>query len=210
MSFVVFLSLISGCEKEGQVVVCACEVWDLEAMPGACAADDTYQLTLDFRYENPGNDFFEVFVRNDERIGTYKLSDLPLTIEDFERSGSDYDFIKVCINDRPGCCEAVEFRPPECREESCEVRDLTVDPGECVTENTYDLTLDFIYENPGNDFFEVFVRNDERIGYYKLSDLPLKIEGFERSGSDYDFIKVCINDRPGCCKAVEFEPPGCE
>ena len=67
-----------------------------------------------------GNDFFDVFVRNNEFIGFFPLAELPVTIEEFEMSGLDYDYVKVCINDNPDCCAEIEFMPPECTGGECE------------------------------------------------------------------------------------------
>ncbi len=187
-----------------------CEIGELNIDIGNCTGDNTYNLFLNFEYANPGNDFFEVFVRENQRIGTYRFSDLPVKIENFESSGNDYDFIKVWVNDHPDCCSVVEFKAPECANQNCELTELTVSVGDCVNDSTYQLTINFDYTNPNNDYFEVFLRNDKRLGYYKLTDLPLTISEFRKSGKEYDFIKVCINDHPDCCKVLEFKSPGCE
>ncbi|WP_340110653.1 hypothetical protein [Maribellus mangrovi] len=196
--------------SEFQAPNCAeeCTISELTVDPGECTGNNKYNLHLNFSYENPGNDFFNVFGREDKLIGTYKLADLPVVIENFEGSGNDYDFIKVCINDKPDCCIVSEFQAPNCAEE-CTISELTVDPGECTGNNKYNLHLNFNYENPGNDFFNVFGREDKLIGTYKLADLPVVIENFEGSGNDYDFIKVCINDKPDCCIVSEFQAPNC-
>ncbi len=186
-----------------------CEISNLEVTVLNCVTDSTYNLTLNFEYQNAGNDFFEVYIRNDKPVGDFKLSDLPVTIENFKRSGNDFDFIKVCINDHPDCCDVIEFESPDCSEKACGISNLEVNVGDCTSEKNYTLTLDFDYNNPGNDFFEVFVRENKKIGYFKLSDLPITIENFERSGKDFDFIKVCINDHPDCCTVSEFKPPVC-
>ncbi|MCY1722471.1 hypothetical protein OU798_19130 [Prolixibacteraceae bacterium Z1-6] len=186
----------------------ACAIGELTLDPGECTGDNTYNLYLNFAYENAGNEFINVLGREDKLIGTYKLADLPLTIENFEASGNDYDFIKVCINDQPDCCKVAEFLAPVCAAE-CAITELLVDRGECTGNNTYNLHLNFAFENAGNEFFNVFGREDKLIGTYKLADLPLTIENFEASGNDYDFIKVCINDQPDCCKVAEFLAPVC-
>ncbi|MFV0591665.1 MAG: hypothetical protein ACK5M7_09790 [Draconibacterium sp.] len=186
-----------------------CSVGELQVEVGDCTGEGRYNLHLNFAYENPGNDFFNVYVRDNQLIGTYKLADLPIKIENFETSGKDYDFIKVCINDHPDCCGVAEFKAPDCSDKGCSVGELQVEVGDCTDEGTYNLHLNFAYENPGNDFFNVYVRDNQLIGTYKLADLPIKIENFETSGKDYDFIKVCINDHPDCCRVAEFEAPDC-
>ncbi len=186
-----------------------CEITNLQVSLISCVTDSTYNLTINFDYKNPGNDFFEVYTRNDDPVGYFKLSELPLTLENFKRSGKDFDYIKVCINDHPECCEVLEFESPDCSDKACEISNLTVDIGDCTTENNYNLTIDFDYSNPGNNFFEVYARENKLLGYFKLTDLPITIDNFERSGKDFDFIRVCINDHPDCCEVLEFEPPDC-
>ena len=93
--------------------------------------------------------------------------------------------------------------------DDCSISDLEVTVGECNADGTYNLTLNFAYENPGNDYFEVYIRDDVFIDYYELSELPLTIENFEMSGLEYDYIEVCINDVDDCCQEIEWESPDC-
>jgi hypothetical protein len=188
-----------------------CDIYDLHVVVGDCIPGTIlYELTIDFEYEHANNSYFEVFLRNDEFFGYYELAALPLTIENFPLSGHDFDYIKVCINDNPDCCEELEWEAPDCNAMPCDIYDLVVDVGNCNPgTNTYSLTIDFEYQNPGNDYFDVYVRDNVHIGYYSLADLPITIDEFEMSGFDYDYIKVCINDNPDCCEDLEWESPDC-
>ncbi len=186
-----------------------CEIVSLEVLVGDCNPDGTYSISINFEYTNAGNDFFDVFVRDNELIGTYSLSELPLTINEFELSGFDFDYVKVCINDNPDCCEEIEWEAPNCVINTCDIFNLEVIVGDCNPDTTYSLTINFDYENPGNDFFDVFVRDNEFIGFYSLSELPVTIENFELSGFDFDFVKVCINDNSDCCDEIEWVSPDC-
>jgi len=186
-----------------------CEISELEIEVGDCNPDGTYQLTINFDVVNPTSDSFDVFTRNDEIFGTYLLADLPLTIENFELSDFKYDFVKVCINDNSNCCAEIEWLAPDCNMNDCDISNLTVDIGDCNPNGTYELTIDFDHENAGNDFFDVFVRNNEFIGFFPIADLPVTIENFEFSGFDNDYIKVCINDNAECCEELEWTPPVC-
>ena len=188
-----------------------CEINDLTVVVGDCNTNGTYNLTVNFEHVSAGNDYFDVFIRNGEFIGTYALADLPLTLENFEISGFDYDYLRVCINDNPDCCEEIEWMPPSCNTGDCDITNLTVDTGACnPANNTYPITIDFDHVNAGNDYFDVYVRNGVLVGYYALADLPLTIDEFEFSGYDYDYIKVCINDNPDCCEELEWMPPACD
>jgi len=186
-----------------------CEISAINVVVGECNNDGTYALTIDFQYANPGNQYFDLYVRNNQHIGYYLLSDLPLTIPNFALSGSNEDYLKVCINDRPDCCKETEWIAPDCNTNDCEISAVNVVVGECNNDGTYALTIDFQYANPGNQYFDLYVRNNQHIGYYLLSDLPLTIPNFALSGSNEDYLKVCINDRPDCCKATEWIAPDC-
>ncbi|MCP4123792.1 MAG: hypothetical protein GY751_18745, partial [Bacteroidetes bacterium] len=186
-----------------------CLINDLTVDVGECTSDSTYSVTIDFNPFNAGADSFNVYIRNNVLIGSFDLDDLPLTITDFTPSGLEYDFIQVCINDNPDCCAVTEYLPPNCEPEACNIFDLNVSVGECTSDSTYALTIDFEHVNAGNDFFEVFIRDNELIGNYELADLPITINHFETSGNDFDYIKVCINDVPDCCAELEFMAPDC-
>ncbi len=280
----------------------ACEIFDLQVDVGECTSTETYSVTINFGYSNPGNDFFEVFALN-QNLGFFPLSSLPLTIDDFPASGNPHDALSVCINDQPNCCKTIDFQAPDCNNTgnckifeviaeahdcdpagqflvdinfeylntsdsfivqgngihygtfaysdlwitlgpfigdgqtvyefviidqenpncqnhtvigpidcnnggACEIFDLQVDVGECTSSETYSVTINFEYVNPGNDFFEVFALN-QNLGFFPLSSLPLTIDDFPASGNPHDALSVCINDQPNCCKTVDFEAPSC-
>jgi hypothetical protein len=204
--YVITALFISSCSPEGDE---ACSIRDLIIEVGDCTSDSTYTVTVSFIHENAGNALFDVFVRDNQLIGTYPLSSLPLTIADFPISGRANDFIRICINDNPECCVVTEFLPPDCEAAPCSISSLTATPGDCQSDSTYKLNIDFDVTNPGNASFDVFVRNNVFMGNYPLSSLPLSINNFKKSGLTYDLIKVCINDNPDCCKVVEFLSPTC-
>ena len=187
-----------------------CEVGELHIDIGECTSGNTYDLTLNFEAAFPSDEHFDVYIRNDVLIGYYALSDLPLTLQDFEFSGNDYDFIKVCINDNPDCCNIVEFMPPDCSALDCRIENILIDISACTSDSTYDLTIDFDYANAENDFFDVFIRNVVLLDYFALADLPVTIHDFELSGHEYDYINICINDQPNCCSFIEYLAPECE
>lgn len=186
-----------------------CGVSDLEISSMECNEDGLYPIELDFTFQNSDSTLFDLFIRDNELVGTYALADLPLTIENFSPSGNVYDFVKICINDNEDCCAEIEFISPDCIDQVCSIFDLIAQPGACNNDGSYVLQIDFEYLNPENEFFDLFIRNDEFIGFYSLDDLPLTIDNFIPSGNEEDFIRVCINDNPNCCQQIEFVPPEC-
>ena len=127
-------------------------------------------------------------------------------------SSLEYDYLLVSINDNSNCFAAIEWLPPDCKDEellNCEITNMSVDVGECINDSTYSLTLDFDYENPGNEYFDLFVRDSIYLGYYELSNLPLNLDTFMMSGLEYDYFLVSINDNSSCFAAIEWLPPDC-
>jgi hypothetical protein len=186
-----------------------CEITNMSIDVGDCISDSTYSLTLDFDYENPGNEYFDLFVRDSAFLGYYKLSDLPLNLDTFMMSGLEYDYFLVSINDNSSCSAVIEWLPPDCDGGACEITNMSIDVGDCISDSTYSLTLDFDYENPGNEYFDLFVRDSIYLGYYELSDLPLNLDTFMMSGLEYDYLLVSINDNSSCFAAIEWLPPDC-
>ena len=127
---IILITFINACEAlcegftENDFVDCendnVCDISELEIEIGECNNDETYQLTINFEYENTnGQEYFDLYVRNGVLLGYFQLSELPLTIEHFPLSGHDYDYIKVCINDNSDCCEAIEWEAPDCSADDC-------------------------------------------------------------------------------------------
>ena len=180
-----------------------CAIFDIIHDPIQCTGDGTYSIYLDFEYQNPGNEFFEVF-SDGVLIGFYNFNDLPLIIEEFPESDAEYDIITICVNDVPDCCESYEFIGLDCTEElECAIFEINVDPIECTGDGTYSLYLNFGYENVTNNYFEVF-SNGTYIGLYEFANLPVFIENFPEREVEYDIITVCQNDNPDCCATLEF------
>ena len=189
-----------------------CTIYDLEVITGDCTSDNTYNMTINFQYEEIGEqEFFDLYARNDELIGYFPLSSLPLTIINFPSSGENYDFVKVCINDNLDCCKEIEWLPPNCNGQgsNCEITSLDVVAGECNDDgSTYNLLLDFDFENTNQqDFFEIYFRDDVFYDYFELSALPITINDFPSSGLENDFIKIVINDMPECSENIEWINP---
>ena len=192
-----------------------CEIRELIVEVGDCQSDSTYVIDINFGHANAANESFDVFLREDELISSNTLEDLPLRIEDFSPSGLEVDFIKICINDDPDCCQEIEFMPPSCLnedttiEELCEISNLVAEVGECTSDSTYILEINFEVANPDNESFDLFVRGDQLIDFFPITDLPIRLDSFSASGLDFDFIKVCVNDNPDCCQEIEFLPSDC-
>ncbi len=90
-----------------------CTIYDLVATPLSCTGPGTYSLKVDFKFSGVTNASFDVFDRSGF-IGFFNFSQLPITINDFRKTGKDYDFLKVCENDNDACCKGIEFQTIQC------------------------------------------------------------------------------------------------
>jgi Secretion system C-terminal sorting domain len=202
-----------GCckTKEFPVPDClgTCEITNLKAEVGDCDPNtNTYPLTINFGVVHPGNDSFDMYV-NGQLYGTYPLNQLPLHIPNFPHSGNIVDVIKICINDQPNCCAAIEVKTPDCDSTDCHIEDLSVIVGDCNPAGGYQVKINFVAHNPGNDFFDLYI-NGQLFGIFPLNQLPLTIPNFPGSGNPVDVIKICIHDHPDCCVFKEVHPPICD
>ncbi len=205
---------VVNCENDDN----ECEIEEFSVTIGDCNDDGTYSITINFQYGNTDQTDFNVYLRNDVYLGSYPLASLPVTIDNFELSGYDEDFIKVCIEGANGsgntdCCHEEEWFPPNCNGGGgdCSISNLEIVVGDCNPSGSYVLTFNFDYENVnGQEYFDLFGENNEFLGYYQLVDLPVTIYNFEPSGNDNDYIRVCINDTEDCCQEIEWTAPNCD
>ncbi|MCE7926745.1 MAG: T9SS C-terminal target domain-containing protein [Haliscomenobacteraceae bacterium CHB4] len=222
--FVVTDAVYQDCQDDVTVQIPACpqsavcDIYDLTVDVGDCNPGSlTYSLKLNFQVINPGNDFFEVWAGNGTYLGIYPLNQLPLKIPVFPWSGDPTDQLKVCINDNPDCCEIITFDAPDCNQTPCIISNLTVTRGECTSDSTYRVEVDFgVAGTSPVDEFGLWA-NDDFLGFYSLDSLPVTIDSFPWNGGATDFVKVCALDinvdtlppQILCCKIAEFEVPDC-
>lgn len=184
-----------------------CEIVHIEVEVGDCNFDGTYNLWVEFEYQNVNNDFFDVYA-SDDFIGFYSLADMPVHIENFPYSGAQFDNIKVCINDNPDCCKSFDFEAPSC-DSNCEISDLQIELEGCNDDDTYNVWVNFNYTNSTSDEFQVIAHN-QVLGDFPLNELPLLIDNYPFNGSGHTALTVCIIDGTvDCCDFIEFEEPDC-
>ena len=192
-----------------------CEISDLTVLVDSCRTDQTYIISIDFEYPNIGNGLFDLYTSNNQYLGLYSIAELPLKIYDFRWSGNTFDYIKVCISGNPDCCVDLEFAVPDCilgGGNDCLIKDLVVEPGDCTSDSTYVVNIDFeVIGNPVSDKFSILDRGGIYMGTFSRRDLPLRLAPWFSSGRDYDYIKVCIDGTNfTCCEEIEWKaPPDC-
>jgi hypothetical protein len=218
---VCFDNALSCCAtKEFAVPACLdpgapCSVSNLAVEIGDCTSDSTYKVVVNFTVNNPPSSSFGVWANN-TFLGTFNVSQLPLTINNFPWDGGLNDFVKVCFGNGgvATCCGIKEFAVPSCLNPSgpCVITNLNIEVGDCTGNDTYKVVVNFQVSNAISNTFELFA-NGTLFGTYNLNQLPLTITNFPWDGGPNDFIKVCLvpnaPNQPGCCAVKEFAVPDC-
>lgn len=91
----------------------ACGISNLEVSVGNCNADNSYQLTINFTYENASSTQFTVTNGNGFVIGTYPLTSLPVTVN-FPSVTNATDFVTVSIGNNTNCTATQMYTLPNC------------------------------------------------------------------------------------------------
>ena len=196
--------------KEFETKACGagdCNLYDMVVLTYDCTSDSTYKVVVNFKHIYTMSNSFDLYA-NGKHFGYYQYSQLPITINNFPASGNKNDVIKVSDNDNPTCFAVKEFTAPECNNQNCSIYDLTVNLGDCNSDSTYNLTLNFKVKNPQSNNFKLWA-NGNLFGTYPYSSLPKTINNFPNSGNNNDVVKVCDSDIPDCCKSKEFKSPKC-
>lgn len=183
-----------------------CHIFDMVVTASDCINGQFY-ATVDFQYSGVGNEGFKV-QGNGNNYGFFDYDDLPVTIGPLAGNGSTpYEFVARDLQ-MPDCQDFYVLGTVSCGSGSCEVYELVADPGDCLSDGTYNLWINFEHENAGNPLFDVLYQG-QVIGTFPLNELPVMIPHFEDGGNPHPAIIVCINDTPNCCADTEFEAPEC-
>jgi len=184
-----------------------CEIYDVKVETGDCLPNGQYKIKLDFKVVGATNDLFDVWAGNGQYLGHFPLNQLPVSLT-FPAGGGTVDKIKICINDNPNCCRTHEFKAPVCPPTPCSINDLRVETGDCTSDSTYKLTLNFKSPNvSATDSFNVYAANGDFLGRFAYADLPVSITNYPWGGNNVDAVKICISNT--CCRTKEFNVPAC-
>jgi len=183
-----------------------CDINDLSVVPGDCNSDGNYPITIDFNVSNPGNDYFNVFFES-QLIGTYLISDLPVTIPNFNDNGISTPTIHVCINDVvPECCAHKTITAPDCTTGGdCHIWDVFAEAHPCVN-GQFMLDVEFNYQNTGSQGFKIRA-NDQWFGPFNYGE-PFYTIGPLNAGVVYEIVVRDVENET--CKGVYvFGPVNC-
>ncbi|MBI5914453.1 MAG: T9SS type A sorting domain-containing protein, partial [Bacteroidetes bacterium] len=185
-----------------------CHIFDLVADVHPCLPNGTFYVTLNVQHANT-SDFFKV-QGNGIVYGIFSYDDLPVEIGPLVGNGTTpYEFVLRDLH-HPDCADDISIGTVECAGGAdCEIHDLIADPGECHPDDTYNLWVWFDYENPGNNFYDVY-HNGTFVDYFHLSHIPTTLPHLTANDEPLQTVTVCINDNPNCCQSVQYEAPDCD
>lgn len=184
-----------------------CHLFNLSAEVHPCLPNGTFYVSLDFGFTNTSG-YFKVH-GNGIQYGVFSYNDLPVSIGPLAGNGlTPYEFAVTDVHF--DCSDAVEVGPVSCDPAgACEVFDLVADPGVCHSDDSYNLWVNFSVNNPGSNFYDVFL-NGQHIAFYSLAHVPVVIPHLPASDEPNIELTVCVNDHPDCCATVVYENPMCQ
>jgi hypothetical protein len=190
-----------------------CAIGELQAYDQSCNNDGAYNVTINFRHRG-GGEFFLVKTAGGF-TGRFRYADLPLTLRGLPRPGDDdddddafEDLIQVCDANSADCCArvALKVRCPD--DGRCRIGDLRVSPTPCDAQGRYLLSINFRHANTSGSFSLII--DNERVGVYRYSDLPLRLGPFDGPLTRPLGIVVQDQRHPNCLARVTLSPFECE
>ena len=183
-----------------------CKFKETEIKTTGCDSNKKFNIIYNFIPFNLSDSFY--IKLNGKIIGLKSYKNLPDTIKNLEADcKTNYEFI--LIDQKTESCRAVFKIGIVCCEHQsnqCKITELKVAPQDCTGPGTYKIKLNF--NVVAGTSFSVYDRN-KKIGDYSISQLPISIDSIQKSNSNHDLLKVCLNDIDNCCKAIEYIAPNC-
>ena len=126
-------------------------------------------------------------------------------IENFPALGATV--LTVCAVGEPDCCDTYSFTTPDCSLfGQCQINELVAEAGECNSDSTYGLVLEFNSLNLDIDSV-IITGNGNFIGQYEVTNQNISIAQFPVFDTPVTTLSVCAVGEPDCCDSFEFETP---
>lgn len=189
-------------------VVCknvTCDIYDVTTTL-SCETEQSYNILLDFEYDNAGaNPNFSITL-NGENVGVYSASQLPVSIEDITAIQAGSDVIVICVDGDPACCETVSIQRPNC---SCEISALTLQNTSCNDDNTYNAAFNYQASLGAGDEFTVYI-NDVEFATVTNAQGLIEVDNIAFSQLPTNVIRICSVEDPSCCASLLYTQPNCQ
>ena len=156
---------------------------NLQLTTSDCIGGNHHTLTMNFDVDNPGNDYYEVWINGVFR-GTYLISQLPLTLT-IENTTMQFDHVVICINDVENCCIEGDIANPCYYPGNCEIYNVVTDVTTCEN-GLFNVLLNFQHQFTSDSFR--INGNGVMYGHFAYSDLPVLLEGLSANcETNYEF-----------------------
>ncbi|MEO5905704.1 MAG: T9SS type A sorting domain-containing protein, partial [Saprospiraceae bacterium] len=183
-----------------------CSIFDLIVDTGSCTSDSTYSVLVAFDFDGIQTDSV-IITANGELIGQFSVSNGFILIQNFPEFDADQTIVQVCAVGAPDCCDVFEFETVQCGiPTDCNISNLTAEVGDCTSDSTYVLILDFGIAFLPTDSVLV-TSNDGFSEVYQVSEGHIVIDQFPVFSGDITEIQVCALGDVECCDDVSFETP---
>jgi len=162
-----------------------CDIWDVVATVLPCDENGFFMVMIDFEYENVSEAGFSL-LGNGNNYGDFLYENLPVEIGPLEGDGSTiYEFLARDIQFED-CSDWTEIDPVNC-ETAPQMTNLETEVTACL-DNYYQLTINFDYDNEGEEGF-IVTGNDKEYGEFQYDELPVIISHLWTDGvTPYHFI----------------------
>lgn len=189
-----------------------CSFSDFEYAITGCNDNDEFYVEIAFNHEFDESRFYGVYLNDSILIDTFTYSNIRnnVTVGPFVGGCNSILYLSVqdwevedCVQYMDlsnACCSVL----PDCSIDSVFVYDI-----ECTTDTSYSFSLWFDAIQPTNELFDLYDGFGGLFGTYSLNDLPVRVEHFIGRDIEFDYLKICINDNPDCCREYEFIGPDC-
>ena len=182
-----------------------CQIRDLVVRPEGCTDDGYYTAVIDFKVENPENEFFDLYNGNGDLIGYYPIRDLPIQVKLPVPIGQVRDEVVVCINDNPDCCEKIAFEVPGCSD--CRIAVNVAEPHPCDN-GTFLVDLE-VKSNREDDQEFMVVYQDIAFGPFKYGEPFVTVGPFTPQPNEVITLEVMDLTDANCKTKVEIPPYVC-
>ncbi|MGB4847433.1 MAG: hypothetical protein WBP41_05905 [Saprospiraceae bacterium] len=185
-----------------------CNISNLTADAGSCQPDSTYLLALNFQQAHLSIDSV-IITANGNNMGTFQVQGGHIVFDHFPVFPSPSTTIHLCGAGDPECCVDVTFDTPHCNDpEDCGISDLQIHVGDCLTDSTYVLFVDFKYRHLPVDSV-ILTSSEGIIGQFAVNEGHITLNSFQTIPGDPVTIHVCAVGSADCCAQDQFFTPNC-
>ncbi len=179
-----------------------CGIEILELLEWDYTAAGNIIAVFEMAYDIDRQTGLDIFVNGEFQYYEREMSN-PLEVELDGVVPPDSVWLKICVNDRPDCCDEYLFYL-DGEEEGCELYDFSVLHTECV-DDFYYLVVDAEhgFSSLSNEF--ILRGNGEIYGEYDLEDLPIALGPFHIEENINEMVMIFRELDEECQEAVEIE-----